>query len=441
MNATSLSRFSIFALCVASAVGVGAQPQPPLLSSALGPDDAVRLALEQHQTLRAADANVAAGEALRRQAALSPNPRFTFQVENLRGERAGAPFAFERDADTFLYGSQVLEVAGKRKKREAFFAAGADTRARGRDLLATQIAARVSVAYWTAVGAAREQALIEESRANFDRIVQYHRDRVNEGAMAEADLLRVLIEQDRQSVAVAAAEQEATRARLLLFREMGIAPQSLSAASGSGIERDGASDSESEGVRLTGDLERRQELPPIDVDAAIARRADVQAARQAHEEAAANVRLQQANAIPDPDIVGGYKRTAGYNTVIAGLQIDIPIRNRHQGTIAAANADARAAEAQAKAIERQARIDIAAARATYDKRRAILDDTLPRLRERARESSRIAEGAYREGGADLLRLLDAERTRLDAELLYLRALTDYQRAIVELKAALGVLLP
>lgn len=49
------------------------------------------MAIEQHQELRAADANVEAADGLRRQAALSPNPRLTFQVENLRGgARKGA---------------------------------------------------------------------------------------------------------------------------------------------------------------------------------------------------------------------------------------------------------------------------------------------------------------------------------------------------------------
>jgi cobalt-zinc-cadmium efflux system outer membrane protein len=384
----------------------------------LGPDEAVRVALGEHQELRAADAKVEAAEGLRRQAALAPNPRLTFQVENLRGDRAAAAFSFERDADTFLYGSQVFEVAGKRRKREAFFLAETGTRSRERDRLAAQIAARVGLAYWTAAGAAREQAVLADSRANFERIVQYHRDRVREGAMAEADLLRVLIEQDRLSVAVAAAEQEAARTRLLLFREMGVAHR--------------------DDVRLTGNLEARQDLPPLDVETAVAGRADVQAARQAHEQAGAYVRLQQANARPDPDVLVGYKRTAGFNTVLAGVQIDLPLRDRRQGAIAAATADARAADALAKGAEIRARDDIAAARAAYEKRRAVIEDTVPRLRERANESSRIAEAAYREGGTDLLRLLDAERTRLDADRLYFRALTDYQRAVVELKAALAV---
>lgn len=64
---------------------------------------------------------------------------------------------------------------------------------------------------------------------------------------------------------------------------------------------------------------------------------------------------------------------------------------------------------------------------------------LPALRERAREIARISNAAYREGGADLLRLLDAERGRIEADLLYFRALTDFHLAVVELQSALGIL--
>jgi outer membrane protein TolC len=69
----------------------------------------------------------------------------------------------------------------------------------------------------------------------------------------------------------------------------------------------------------------------------------------------------------------------------------------------------------------------------------MITETFPSLLAKASEGSRIAEAAYREGGLDLLRLLDAERARIDTEASYYRALLDYHLAAVELKAALGVL--
>jgi outer membrane protein TolC len=61
------------------------------------------------------------------------------------------------------------------------------------------------------------------------------------------------------------------------------------------------------------------------------------------------------------------------------------------------------------------------------------------MRSRADQTRRIAEAVYREGASDLLRLLDAERVRLQAETLYIRALTDYRQASINLQIALGLL--
>ena len=60
------------------------------------------------------------------------------------------------------------------------------------------------------------------------------------------------------------------------------------------------------------------------------------------------------------------------------------------------------------------------------------------LREHAAGIAQISAAAYAEGGTDLLRLLDAERTRLDAELTWTRGMVDYRQSIVRLEAAEGV---
>ena len=49
----------------------------------------------------------------------------------------------------------------------------------------------------------------------------------------------------------------------------------------------------------------------------------------------------------------------------------------------------------------------------------------------------IAAAAYAEGGTDLLRLLDAERARLDAELAWARGMVDYREHASEQYTILG----
>jgi len=55
----------------------------------------------------------------------------------------------------------------------------------------------------------------------------------------------------------------------------------------------------------------------------------------------------------------------------------------------------------------------------------------------ANESVEIARAAYREGGTDLLRLLDAERTHIELEVLNVRMLTEYRQSLVTLETVLG----
>lgn len=313
----------------------------------------------------------------------------------------------------------VLETAGKLGKRRELLDEGVKRGELERDLTAYQIVHRISVAYWTALGAERTREVLLDNLNNFERIVVYHRDRVREGAMAEADLLRVLLEQEKLALSLRSAEQEASRSRTLLFREMGVA--------------------EPADTELTEALDRFDRVLEDGTERGIESRVDLQLARQVLVQAQRNTLLQRANAFPDPEIIFGYKRTGGRDTMIAGLQVNLPFRHRNQGLISAARADEQAADATLQAAKLSAEADVAAARALYESRLALVTKTFPPLREKAAESARIAQGAYREGGADLLRLLDAERIRIETDLLYHRALVDYQLAVVELKSALGLL--
>ncbi len=55
----------------------------------------------------------------------------------------------------------------------------------------------------------------------------------------------------------------------------------------------------------------------------------------------------------------------------------------------------------------------------------------------ADESRDITLAAYREGAAELIALLDAQRTRAEIRANYYRALFDYQTSIFQLELATG----
>jgi outer membrane protein TolC len=140
----------------------------------------------------------------------------------------------------------------------------------------------------------------------------------------------------------------------------------------------------------------------------------------------------------------GYKRTqlpdalSGVNTALASLRVTLPLADKNQGNRAAAEAEVRRQRQVLAAAEGGVRADYSAAVQEYEFRRKEFLTTLEPLREHAGEINRIAAAAYAEGGTDLLRLLDAERIGLEAELARTRGLVEFRQSIVRLESAEGV---
>ena len=143
--------------------------------------DAVARALKGNPLLSVASAHISAAEGLRKQAGLSPNPRLIVQLENTRFW--GNPsFSYPQDTATYAFLAQTVETGGKRNRRVALATEEIRSSELEMRLQRNQIESRVSKAYWAAAGAARSRDLLQEEVANFERVVQFHRDRVREGA-------------------------------------------------------------------------------------------------------------------------------------------------------------------------------------------------------------------------------------------------------------------
>jgi outer membrane protein, heavy metal efflux system len=61
------------------------------------------------------------------------------------------------------------------------------------------------------------------------------------------------------------------------------------------------------------------------------------------------------------------------------------------------------------------------------------------MARRAAASDEIAEGAYRLGGADILRFLDATRIDIETQVLFVQTLIDYHQSVVNLELVTGML--
>ena len=350
------------------------------------------------------------------EAGLRPNPRLYLSSEDWRP--GASDFNFGENTEDFAYLGQLFELGSKRARRIDYAKANLAQAEASRTLLDRQIAGRVAAAYWSAVASAGIEKVLSEDLHAVDEIVRYNQARVDAGAMRGVDLIRTQIERDRLLLALEAARREVVLTRIELFRQIG---------------RDYDAN-----VALSDTLEGAAPIRTESIAVVLAARADLDVARQAVTAAEADVRLQKAIGVPDLDLLAGYKRNSQFNSGYTSLQIPLAFRNRNQGEVARAEANVRLARDRLQQMEIAVRADVSAAEEDYQHQQAVIRDVLPDMRARAKQNLAIMDDAYRTGGVDLLRYLDAERTAFDVEVSALRTLSEFQQAGVRLQLAYGV---
>ena len=400
---------------LAAALFLAAQAAPLHAQQALTLHDAIRIGIAQAPESHLSGDQVELQRAQIAQAKLRPNPLVYLTADDLRPWADS--FSFPNSTEDYGYFINTFETAGKRGKRIAYATNGLSRSETEHRLQLGLIAAGIADAYWAAE-AARQAALEwRQQLAGFDRIVQYQSDRVASGATAGVDLLRTQIERDRIALSSAQAERVAEAANIELARR--IASPSLQSA------------------QLTDPLEQERSVPELPIATVLDQRPDIVAARQAIAQARADLRLQHANGVPNLDLIAGYKRNVGFNTIYSGLQFNLPIYNRNQGGIATAHANDQLAQDQLAYTQLTAVSQVHTALSDYRREQALVRGTLPGMADRATRNAAIISDAYRTGGTDLLRYLDAQRVLIDTRLLAIQTWAEYQRAVIALKLAYG----
>ena len=386
---------------------------------------ALAQARTQNPQVAIARSRVSEAEGMRVQAGLIPNPVLYATSENtpLGGSQ---PFTFGNDTDDYVYLNQKIELGGKRSRRVAFASEKVGQMTIQSEIATQQLLARVATAYWMAAGSAAVDQLYKREVSTLDDMVDYNRARVKRGATAEADLIRIQLESDRLKGQARLAAEQARRSLIALYREMGASSFPDSVAFADRLDDLGA-------------------IQPPDIQTVLRDRPEMRAARAGVKQAEANFNLQRANALPDPQLMAGYKRFSGskpftgQNTLFFGFQVPLPIFDRNQGQIAAAQAKVMGAKEAVTDQEIAIRAEVASALSDYASRRQALLDVLPRMAHRAALSDQIAEGAYRLGGADILRFLDAARIDIETQVLLVQTLIDYHLSVVNVELVTGML--
>lgn len=393
---------------------------PALAGVPLSVASAMREAVARAPLLDAQRALEAAAQEDAERAGALPDPRLALGIDDLpvQGPEAGR-FGAEMMTMRRVGVMQELPSRSKRDARRQL----ADTRigivrsdADAIRLEVARAAAEAWIAHWQSQAAL---VLLEALREESARAVATAEARLRggEGAAAEALAARAERLALENRIASARAAREASAAGLARWLGEGAPSREL----------------------LAPDFERLL-VPPERLLAALDAHARLQQWARREDEAAARLRLAQAERRPDLSLGLSYgARSAGMPDMVmleVGIGLPVFTRNRQDRNVAARLAELEAVRAgredgrlaQREALQR----DLARWRGLGEEVARYREQLLPLARDRAA----VALAAYRSGAA-LQPWLDARRDEIELRLAYVQAHADQGRAW----AALSTLLP
>jgi outer membrane protein, heavy metal efflux system len=379
-------------------------------------DEAVEIFMRQNLELVAARYDIETADAEKLTARLRPNPQLTFGLSDLPVNLSG-PLIKEQ---TYDYGiSRTIELGGKRSKRIGVADANSDL-ARGQFQMAVwQLTNDLKRKFYTVVLNQSLLNLARENEATFAEIVKHTTELMNAGEISGLDLERVEVEKLKFDTDVANSERDYELAlrdlRFMLggdYRVMDIE------------------------VAGTIDYEPYQFSYAELRDKALAERPDLKAAKLSERAADANIRLQDAQRIPDLTLGGGVEQVpTGTSSYTFGVGIELPFSNRNQGERAKALIDKKKAQNQEQLITNQVLSDVDKAVVAFEMQKRRVDLYRTGVITKVTDIQNMTQTALKAGESSTLELLDAIRTRRDTLASFYQTLFDYQMSLIDLELA------
>ncbi|MCC7416790.1 MAG: TolC family protein [Acidobacteria bacterium] len=394
-------------------------------------DQAVARALEQEPGLRAARAAVDAARGVALQAGLRPNPTVSVAQQQ-------EPFGMDRQTSVeVMWPLDLFRRRGRVEVADRQVDAAVHEVADRERLLG----ADVRTAYGAVAAAVRELSVLDDLVAVASRQQVLVGARVEQGATPplDRDLLEVELrrfESDRLRQAGAVEDAVIELKRLL----------GMSAGAPLAIRDD---------LEQLVRAEAAAALPPAGA-AEVNGRPDILAAAAAVQAAEAGVDRARRDGRVDASLFGNYMRMqsgfpqrafdaagaivpieARFNYVVAGLSIAVPVRDRSQGIVAAAQAERRAASARLDAAHLAAQAEIFAARVRDERGRQAAAIYTSGALDLARHNLGVVQQTYELGRATVFDVLAEQRRYLEVERSAIDSLREAYEARQALRRALG----
>ncbi|MEP6819759.1 MAG: TolC family protein [bacterium] len=391
-------------------------------------DQAVAYALAHNGELLAARSEIEAARAMVRQAALSSNPSVEFE----RKEQLGGS-----DNTSMISGMLPLELGGRRRARILVAQKELEVK---EQLLADRerlLAADVRAKFGIALAEMLKLGFTEDLLASTDRGFRLVAAKVKEGRTPPLEENMVLVEVNRIRSTRETNEGKVEIALLDLRNVMGMRPE--------------------EPLLLRGDFDHLiAPLPVLAIatEEALRTRPDVQAARANEELAAAQINQARAQGRLDASLTGKFERmdssfpqqginTVGqlvpiqgvFNSVSAGVRLELPVRNKNQGAIAAAVAGTEAAKRRREFTELTVRSEVATAFRRYERAARAMEIYRVGVREQASSNLNVIWQTYELGSKTLLDYIAEQRRFIELENGYIDTLLETYLARVDMLRA------
>ena len=385
--------------------------------------DAVALALLHSPDLAAFAWETRAREARVLQAGRLPNPVVGVMAEDIgaTSRRSGVSADDQGvQPQTTVQLSQVIELGGKRTARRNLAARTRDLAAWDYEAARIDVLTRVTHAFIDVLASQEMVRLTAQTSQLVEQVQQSVSARVVAGVVSP-------IEETRADVALATVRVESNRALRLLDASR----RRLALQWGPGQARFAA---------VRGDLNVLPELPSIiELTAGLDENPDL--ARWTVEilQREAAVSAERSLRVPDVTLNAGYRRFTDLQSdaFVIGASFPLPVFDRNSGAIKEAESRVAKAHEERRAAEARISSDLAEAyralAGAHDEVTALRTTVLPGSRQ---TFDAVSEG-YRLGKFGFLDVLDAQRTMIAAGGQYLRAISDYHKAVADVERLIG----
>ncbi|MGH7334877.1 MAG: TolC family protein [Candidatus Rokuibacteriota bacterium] len=393
-------------------------------------DEVVARALADNPDLRAVRAEVDAGVGRLRQAGLRPNPML-----ELGGQKAISP-----DSNLSIGVTLPLDLNGRVDGRVGVAQRELEMKRAQVVERERRLAAAVRLKAGELLAGRRNLEVTDELLRINREALRLVGDRVREGAAPplEENLLRV--EVNRLDASRQMLESCVTVLALQLKALAGLEPDTPLTLRG---ELAGAPPAASRAEAVAAALSRRPDLEMARADTAMAR---------------ARIRKKEAEGRWDARVSVGYQRQdfgfSGLRGVAsngslqpiqdvfhyfgAGVSITLPVRNRNQGNVTAAVAEARAAERRQEFTVLVIRQEVEAAFAQLEAARRALALYERGVRDVAQRNLEVVRRTWELGRGTLLDVITEQRRLIEVENGYTDALRQAYDAAVEIDRAVGL---